>query len=204
MKAALQSFSPFKSCGTDDLKPIVFNNLGPNAITFIAKAMQVSYSLGYIPRTWHETMAIFIPKPAKADYGLAGSFRPISLMQFMFKTAERVIMWDILDKESRLEVKPPSQWQHAYRSDKGTDTAIAEQVDLIESAIYREKYALVVSMDMQGAFDNLKTESIVRGMKNKLYPQKTITWYRNFLENRNVSAELLGGKCTLCPKCGTP
>ena len=64
-------------------------------------------------------------------------------MQFLFKTAERVLMWDITDKESRGEIIPPSKWQHAYRSDKGTDTAIAEQVDLIESAIFRDKYALV-------------------------------------------------------------
>ena len=47
-------------------------------------------------------------------------------------------------------------------------------MDLIESAIFRDKYALVVSMDMQGAFDNLKTESIIRGMKNKLYPKKPL------------------------------
>ena len=70
VKTALQSFSPFKSCGTDDLKPIVFKNLGPKAINFVAKAMQASYSLGYIPRTWLETKSIFIPKPAKYDYGL--------------------------------------------------------------------------------------------------------------------------------------
>ena len=77
-------------------------------------------------------------------------------MQYMFKSMEHVIMWDILDKESKDEITPPSQWQHAYRSDKGTDTAIAEQVDLIESGIYRDKFVLVISMDMQGAFDNLK------------------------------------------------
>ena len=97
-------------------------------------------------------------------------------MQFFFKSMERVIMWDIIDKESRNEVIPPSILQHAYRSDKGTDTAIAEQVDLIESGIYRDKFVLVISMDMQGAFDNLKTDSIIRGMENKLYPKKTITW----------------------------
>ena len=126
VKTALQSFSPFKSCGTDDLKPIVFKNLGPKAINFITKTMQISYSLGYIPKIWLETKITFIPKPAKSDYGQAGAFRPISLMQFLFKTAERVLMWDIIDKESRGEVVPPSKWQHAYRSDKGTDTAIAE------------------------------------------------------------------------------
>ena len=46
------------------------------------------------------------------------------------------------------------------------------KVYLIETEIFRGKYALIVSMDMQGAFDNLKTESIIKGMKKKLYPQK--------------------------------
>ena len=36
---------------------------------------------------------VFIPKPQKDDYGDAGSFRPISLTQFLFKSMERVIEW---------------------------------------------------------------------------------------------------------------
>ena len=59
-------------------------------------------------------------------------------------------------------------------------------------------------MDMQGAFDNLKTESIIRGMKAKAYPNKTTNWYANFLQNRRVYADLLGDKIVICPKCGTP
>ena len=59
-------------------------------------------------------------------------------------------------------------------------------------------------MDMQGAFDNLKTESIIRGIKRKLYPKKITTGYSNFLLNRNVTTELLGTKHKVYPKCGTP
>ena len=33
----------------------------------------------------------FIPKPLKMDYGDVGSFRPISLTQFVFKTMERIV-----------------------------------------------------------------------------------------------------------------
>ena len=54
-KHALQSFSPYKLCGTDDLKPIVFKHMGPKAIDFITKSMQASYSLGYIPKMWLTT-----------------------------------------------------------------------------------------------------------------------------------------------------
>ena len=57
---------------------------------------------------------------------------------------------------------------------------------------------------VQGAFDNLKTESIIRGMKAKAYPKRTTTWYGNFLSNRRVYADLLGERHIICPKCGTP
>ena len=58
VKKALQSFSPYKSCGTDDLKPIVFKHMGPKALSFITRSMQASYSLGYIPKMWLATKAI--------------------------------------------------------------------------------------------------------------------------------------------------
>ena len=59
-------------------------------------------------------------------------------------------------------------------------------------------------MDMQGAFDNLKTESLIRGMENRLYPKRTRLLCKNFLENRTVMADLLGVEHKICPKCRTP
>ena len=76
VKAALQSFSPLKSYGTDDLKPIVFNHLGPNAVKFITLAMQASYSLGYVLKPWLETKAVFITLTSCAPnskVGIVGS-----------------------------------------------------------------------------------------------------------------------------------
>ena len=83
-------------------------------------------------------------------------------------------MWDIIDKESRNEIIPPSVFQHTYRSDKGTDTAIAEQVDLIESGVYRDKFVLVISMDMQGAFDNLKLTPLSEVWRTNFTPKKPL------------------------------
>ena len=50
--------------------------------------------------------------------------------------------------------------QHAYSGTKGTDSALSTLVNMIESSILRKGLCLVVSVDIQGAFDNLATIAI--------------------------------------------
>ena len=146
IRRAFSSFGSFKSPGPDKLQPIVFQNLGPKAIKYITNIMCASYSTGYIPLSWREAKVVFIPKPKKEDYSEVGSFRPISLMQFLLKTMERVIDWYL--KEQQEKIGKISLMQHAYCSSKGTDTALSTLVDKIESAIYRDDFALVISVDI--------------------------------------------------------
>ena len=78
----------FKLAGTDGIKPIVMKHFGPKALGCITKKFQAIYSTGCIPKELRKSRVVFIPKPQKSDYGEAGSFRHISLTQFIFKTME--------------------------------------------------------------------------------------------------------------------
>ena len=95
VKAAFRHMGSFKSTGPDGLKPIVMKHFGPKAIGCITKLFQAIYSTGYIPIEWRKSRVVIIPKPQKSDYGDVGSFRPISLTQFVFKTMEHVIEWSL-------------------------------------------------------------------------------------------------------------
>ena len=86
MKAAFSHMGSFKSAGPDGLKPIVMNFFGPRALGCITNIFQAIYSTGYIPVEFCKSQVVFIPKPQKDDYGDAGSFRTISLTQFLFKS----------------------------------------------------------------------------------------------------------------------
>ena len=76
--------------------------------------------------------------------------------------------------------------------------------NMIESSILRKKFCLVVSVDIQGAFDNLASSAIKNVMVANNYPPFMIRWYMNFLKNRTSIAEVLGVKLSICPVCGTP
>ena len=88
VRAAFRHMGSFKLAGPDGNKPIVMKHFGPKALGCITKIYQVIYSTGYIPMEFRKSRVVFMPKPQKADYVEAGSFRPISLTQFLFKTME--------------------------------------------------------------------------------------------------------------------
>ena len=93
MKAAFSHMGSFKLAGPDGIKSIVMENFGPRALGCITNIFQAIYSTGYVHIELHKSRVVFIPKPQKDDYGEAGSFRPNSLIQFLFKSMERVIEW---------------------------------------------------------------------------------------------------------------
>ena len=106
--------------------------------------------------------------------------RPISLTQFLFKTMERVVEWSL--REHADNFGKLSEMQHAYSSTKGTDTALSTLVNMIECSILRKELCLVVSVDVQGAFDDLATIAIKNVMVANNYPPFMIRWYMNFFE----------------------
>ena len=202
IKNAFHRMGSFKGAGPDGLKPIVMKNFGPIALRCISFIFKAIYSTGYIPVELRNSRVVFIPKPLKTDYGEAGSFRPISLTTFYFKSMERVVEYSL--REDSDKYGKISQMQHAYSTTKGTDTALSTLVNMIESCILRNKLCLVLSVDIKGAFNNLATKTIQKVLVDNKYPPLMIRWYMNFLKNRNSVAEVLGIIKTIRPICGTP
>ncbi len=62
-------------------------------------------------------------------------------------------------------------------------------VEYAESAIIQKQFALGVFLDIQGAFDNMSIDAIIKGMKDKNLPNIFINWYRSYLSYRTVTVD---------------
>ena len=187
LEQAFKSFKKEKAPGPDGIKPVVLQNLDRTSLERLAMLCNVSLSLGYVPGRWRGAKAVLIPKVGKKDYSSPRSFRPISLTSFLFKGMERVVAWHL--EEAGVTDKL-SQHQHAFRKGKSTDTCLSEVVDNIESSILRNQYALGVFFDIEGAFDNVMTSKVLKGLNDKGVPQNIIKWYGQYLSNRSVTISL--------------
>jgi hypothetical protein len=148
----------------------------------------VSIALGYVPKRWVKSKVIFLAKTGKEDYTDPNAFRPISLCSFLLKGLERLVLFHL--EEKCLIKKPLSKAQHAFRKNKGTDTALSEAVDKIEAGMLRKEYTLGVFLDIAGAFNNLSFESAIKSMRDRKFPLKIVDWYKNFLYNQESTYEL--------------
>ena len=62
---AIRLFSPNKTAGLDDIKPITLQHLPPVVIDRLGLLYTASMELQYAPLLWRQSKAIFIPKAAR-------------------------------------------------------------------------------------------------------------------------------------------
>ena len=175
VKEAFNSFGPDKAAGRDGIKPKFLQNLNDNFNNRITWLYRAVMCLSYTPQRWRETKCIFIPKPGKDDYTNPRAYRPISLVSFLFKALERVVLWQIEDNV--LSKCPISKNQHGFRRGYSVDTALSDFTDEVESAILRGQYALGCFIDVQGAFDSVSFDAAIDAMVVKKFPPEIRNWY---------------------------
>ncbi len=91
---------------------------------------------------------VFFPKTGKYDYSVPKAYRRITLLNFLFKSMERVFL-------SERAIALPLLNQHTSTRGLGTETF----TDLVESVFHRGEKSLVVSLDCSRAFDRIKFSS---------------------------------------------
>jgi ribonuclease HI len=200
--AAISMFGPHKASGLDGIKPCVLQHLPPKVISRLTTIFQASVQLGHSPQVWRQSKVVFIPKPGKDDYTNVRSFRPISLMSFLFKTLERLVLWHL--EETTLKDYPLHKSQHAFRRSYSTESALTDMADIIERAILRREYALGVFLDIEGAFDNLTPEAILRCLEARQVCPTLLAWYSHYLTHRSIQVSLKGTTAFRNLTKGTP
>jgi hypothetical protein len=77
------------------LKPIVLKHLPKLAVEALSSIFMAVIALAYTPIRWRNSDVVFIDKPGKKDLENPRSFRPISLMSFVYKTLEKLVAMDL-------------------------------------------------------------------------------------------------------------
>ena len=202
IKYFINQFNIGKAAGLDRIKPIMLTKLPGNFIQRLETLYKASLLLEYVPRSWRQANVVLIPKNGKKDYSEPKSFRPISLTSFIFKILEKIVKDEI--EQKYLSLKPLNEHQHAFRSGKSCESALAEVVDAIESSMLRGEASIGVFLDISGAFDNLLPEAACLGMRKKGIPENIIAWYRHYLTCRNICVQIKGVNKERLVEKGTP
>lgn len=168
----------------------------------IVSVCRASIALSHIPLPWREVKVAFIPKPGKATYSEAKSFRPISLTSFILKALEKLI--DDYVRNICLISYPLHVNQHAYQKGKSTDTALHQAVSRIEKSLNYKEMTFCASLDIQGAFDNTSIESVERACHAHDLPILLTNWFCNMLSSRIIRTSIGGTEVSMIARKGCP
>jgi ribonuclease HI len=202
IKTAISQFSPHKTPGLDGLKPLVLQHLPAPMLHRLGHLFEASILLEYVPELWRRSKAIFIPKHGKDDYTQPRSWRPISLMSFVFKTMERLLLWHL--EETVLQTEGMHEDQHAFRKGRSTESALSDTVDYIEHQLYQQRFAVGVFLDIEGAFDNLLPDGVLASLRQRGTSTELLGWFNQYLKNRRVQVDHKGVHTSRNLVRGTP
>ena len=198
---AIKSFGPYKSPGGDGVYPIMLQKAGTSLINLLTKIFRAIIRIGHIPNLWCKAKAIFLPKPGKANYNSAKSFRPITLMSFFLKSLERLVLIHFTSS-----LKSHNN-QFAYCSNSNTEVALHHLVTRVEKSVYSKKMALSLFLDVEGAFSNVASGAILAALEERNLPIAFIRFVEFMLKNLTVTADHKGVERTIkltrgCPQGG--
>ena len=90
---------------------------------------------------------------------------------------------------------PLHKFQHRFRTDRSTETAISSVTDYIEQNIYYGKHVLAVFLDIQAAFDTIDPIHIRDTLERKGINKEITDWYYSYITHRNIEVDI--NKCTV-------
>ena len=187
VKGAIKSFAPYKAAGPDGIFPALLQMEAGLVSVHLSQIFTACLKLAYTPVKWQDARVIFIPKPGKPSYATPKSYRPISLTSFLLKTLERIV--DSMVKSS-IPYNDLKYKQHAYVKGRSVETALNEVVHYISESFDSKLYTLAVCIDIEGAFNNVHTDTLIQSLDQFYVDRVLRNWINYMLRNRWISCEM--------------
>lgn len=182
LEMVLQNQNPKKAPGTDGLTAdICTAAINCDREVFIAIANR-SLSLSHFPKQWKVAHVCILRKPGKDDYTNPKSYRPIGLLSVLGKIVEKLLVgrlqWHFLPKLNHR--------QYGFMPQRGTEDALYDLVGHLRAEIKAKKIVLLISLDIEGAFDNAWWPALKRQMVVKNCPKNLYALVASYLEDRII------------------
>lgn len=195
LRSVLNWMNPKKAPGEDGLTSDICTRANIACPGILLGVMNSCLRQGYFPRTWKRAVVKVIPKPGKEDYSAPKSYRPIGLLPVLGKTLEKLLnnrlLWSL---GSRGELSPR---QYGFIPQRGTEDALYDAVEMVRGTIRAKKIALVVSLDIEGAFDGAWWPGILRCLIERGAERALVRVMGSYLDDRRVLLRYAGEEVSL-------
>lgn len=182
---AIFDYGGANTAGADGVSMVHLKLLYNVAPDFINNLMTHCYSECLFPAEWKTCKIIMLPKKPMR-HPTCNLIRPIGLIDCIGKILELIINNRI---RSYAMANPGTidPRQFGFVHDRSTDDALAniQRIRMHNESMGRRE--VLLSLDIEGAFNNIEHDAIIRAMVNKSIPSNLVNIIKSYLSDRVVT-----------------
>ena len=175
---------PYKAPGPDGIPNIVLMrcaNLLVDRLLHIYKAM-LEHNLHYPP--WKSFTTVVLRKPGKPRYDVPKAYRPIALLNTMWKVLAAIVADQLTYYSERFNLLP--SYHFGGRPGRSTTDAVHLLIHNIKSAWRKGNVTSVLFLDVEGAFPNAMPRKLVHNLRKRQIPRRFVNFVEGMLDGRNT------------------
>ena len=146
------------SPGEDSISYAHIKHLPDSALSYIAEIFNACISCCYFPDAWKEGAVTLLPKANKPRDDTR-NYRPITMLNALGKTFERIIDYDINTYLETNDIIP--ECQSGYRSHRSTQDQLLHLVQDASQAILNNEITIATMFDFEKAYDQVWHEGLI-------------------------------------------
>jgi hypothetical protein len=191
------------SPGADNITVKLLTAVWHTIGTHVRRLFEGCLAIGHHPKPFRAAEVVMIAKPGRRDLTEPRAWRPISLLSCLGKGLERLVARRLAWACIHYGVLHPQQ-AGALPKRSATDL-VAALVHDIEEAFARKKVAILVTMDIQGAFDTVLRNRLILRLREQGWPEHLARWAGSFMDDRSACVRYQDTITPLSPlQCGLP
>ena len=186
-----------KSCGPDDISPLLLIKLADYVAEPLTKIMRATVESGVLPQDWKN--AFVSPIYKKGARNLPENYRPISLTSIACKLMEKLVRDRIICHLVENGLLSPKQF--GFVSGRSTITQLLNYLDKCADVVAGGGIVDSIYFDFSKAFDTVPHKRLSVKMKAYGIEGKLLAWVEAFLTGREqmvrVNGELSTSKAVI-------
>ena len=181
---------PPKSSTLDPVPATVLKRICIALAPSLALLINSSLAQGVFPDDLKAAILIPLLKKPSLDPEVLGNYRPISLLSFLSKLLERVVLRRLVDHLRSGDLFVPVQ--SAYRAGHSPETALLKVVSDLRLLIDQGKGAMLTMLDLSSAFDTVDHDVLLSRLQQRFgVTGVALKWFHSYLSGRTQSVRVI-------------
>ncbi len=172
-----------QTCPLDPIHSYLLQAISATLLPALTHIINTSLHTGIFPTAFKQARVTPLLKKPTLNTYLIENYRPVSLLPFIAKTRERVVLNQVslfLSQNNKLDAK-----QSGFRSGHSTVTALLSVSEALRIAKADSKSSVLILLDLSAAFDIVNLQILLSTLSSLDITDISLRWFESYLTFRS-------------------